>query len=314
MQAAYDGYFDYQFHPNVLSGERVRREDSPGNFTIIEDQRGIVLRSYRRNGFPLDTVVSLGGIIQKRVPLLKSEDGPSGGLYRLRLVRDLRVVGPVLDAMAYWKGRRPRHRIGGGQLRVATGFDFGDDHGKWSRWWNRSRDRPRIELLRRAFDGAGGGLKLLAAHELSRLGDDRGVPVFLDGLKAGMVRRAVGPMLALVRLGRDEGFRHLDGMLSPRRYRFFWMRDVVALAEALRRHPERAAPVLLRRLKASRDMPRGGRKSRDFLRLVVNLLAVVTEARAPADLTDKAKLDGFIAAADRWCASRGIAPSPPSRP
>jgi hypothetical protein len=42
---------------NVFTGENLRWEDSPGNFEVLKDERGVVLRIYERNGFPLEYVL-----------------------------------------------------------------------------------------------------------------------------------------------------------------------------------------------------------------------------------------------------------------
>ncbi len=39
---------------NVFIGENLRWEDSPGNFEVLKDERGVVLRIYERDGFPLE--------------------------------------------------------------------------------------------------------------------------------------------------------------------------------------------------------------------------------------------------------------------
>lgn len=45
---------------NMLTGEKVRYEDSPGNYTVYEDERGVVLRRYILHGYPDDWVVGTG--------------------------------------------------------------------------------------------------------------------------------------------------------------------------------------------------------------------------------------------------------------
>ena len=42
---------------NMVTGERVKYEDSPGNYTVYEDERGVVLRRYTKQGYPQDWVV-----------------------------------------------------------------------------------------------------------------------------------------------------------------------------------------------------------------------------------------------------------------
>ncbi len=43
---------------NPYTGERMIEEDSPGNYTIFEDERGAVWRSYTSEGFPVDFVLA----------------------------------------------------------------------------------------------------------------------------------------------------------------------------------------------------------------------------------------------------------------
>jgi len=43
---------------NGFTGEPIRHEDSPGNYTIFQDDRGIVWRTYSLGGYPTDVVVT----------------------------------------------------------------------------------------------------------------------------------------------------------------------------------------------------------------------------------------------------------------
>ncbi|MCK4999715.1 MAG: DUF2330 domain-containing protein [Anaerohalosphaera sp.] len=43
---------------NNYSGGEIKFEDSPGNFTVFEDERGVVLRGYLAGGFPVDIVLN----------------------------------------------------------------------------------------------------------------------------------------------------------------------------------------------------------------------------------------------------------------
>jgi hypothetical protein len=43
---------------NRYTGERIIEEDSPGNYTIFEDERGVVWRSYTSEGFAVDFVLA----------------------------------------------------------------------------------------------------------------------------------------------------------------------------------------------------------------------------------------------------------------
>ena len=42
---------------NIFTGEAIRWEDSPGNFEVLKDERGVVMRLYERNGFPREYVL-----------------------------------------------------------------------------------------------------------------------------------------------------------------------------------------------------------------------------------------------------------------
>ena len=52
-----DEYFTSKNTTNVYSGEPLKHEDSPGDYTIIEDERGIVWRTYSQGGYPDDHIV-----------------------------------------------------------------------------------------------------------------------------------------------------------------------------------------------------------------------------------------------------------------
>ena len=52
-----DDCFTSQKLTNLYSGEPLKHEDSPGDYTIIEDDRGIVWRTYSQGGHPDDHVV-----------------------------------------------------------------------------------------------------------------------------------------------------------------------------------------------------------------------------------------------------------------
>jgi hypothetical protein len=45
-----DGFFRYQVSRNTYTRERIKREDSPGNYTIFEDDQGVIFRTYFREG------------------------------------------------------------------------------------------------------------------------------------------------------------------------------------------------------------------------------------------------------------------------
>ncbi len=50
-------YFKSKDTVNVYTGEPIKREDSPGDYTVIEDERGVVWRTYSRRGYPEDHVL-----------------------------------------------------------------------------------------------------------------------------------------------------------------------------------------------------------------------------------------------------------------
>ena len=52
-----DDYFTSKNATNVYNGEPLKHEDSPGDYTIIEDERGIVWRTYSQGGYPDDSVI-----------------------------------------------------------------------------------------------------------------------------------------------------------------------------------------------------------------------------------------------------------------
>jgi len=55
-----DDYFTSEStRKNIYTGEKIKREDSPGNYTIFKDERGIILRGYSREGFPHDCILTL---------------------------------------------------------------------------------------------------------------------------------------------------------------------------------------------------------------------------------------------------------------
>lgn len=51
------GYFESNNTANVYTGEPIKHEDSPGDYIIIEDERGVVWRTYSQGGYPDDYVL-----------------------------------------------------------------------------------------------------------------------------------------------------------------------------------------------------------------------------------------------------------------
>ncbi|HIJ72204.1 MAG TPA: DUF2330 domain-containing protein [Planctomycetes bacterium] len=53
-----EDYCKFTVRRNRYTKEKVKQEDSPGNYTIFENERGVVLRTYSREGFPDDAVIT----------------------------------------------------------------------------------------------------------------------------------------------------------------------------------------------------------------------------------------------------------------
>jgi hypothetical protein len=53
-----EDYCKFTVRRNRYTKEKVINEDSPGNYTIFEDERGVVFRTYSRGGFPDDVVIT----------------------------------------------------------------------------------------------------------------------------------------------------------------------------------------------------------------------------------------------------------------
>jgi hypothetical protein len=49
-----DNYLKENKKKNPYTNEPIALEDSPGNYTVFKDERGIILRDYSENGFPSD--------------------------------------------------------------------------------------------------------------------------------------------------------------------------------------------------------------------------------------------------------------------
>ena len=52
IATALGDYFNSKDTVNKYTGESIKEEDSPGNYTLIEDDRGIVWRTYSTEGYP----------------------------------------------------------------------------------------------------------------------------------------------------------------------------------------------------------------------------------------------------------------------
>jgi hypothetical protein len=53
-----DDYYASKGSANGFTGEPIKHEDSPGNYILLEDDRGIVWRTYSLEGYPDDYVLT----------------------------------------------------------------------------------------------------------------------------------------------------------------------------------------------------------------------------------------------------------------
>lgn len=53
-----DDYFISKGSKNIYTEEKIKHEDSSGNYTVLEDDRSFVLRFYSREGYPYDFVLT----------------------------------------------------------------------------------------------------------------------------------------------------------------------------------------------------------------------------------------------------------------
>jgi len=53
-----DNHYASKDSTNAFTGEPIKHEDSPGNYTILEDERGVVWRTYSMEGYPDDSVLT----------------------------------------------------------------------------------------------------------------------------------------------------------------------------------------------------------------------------------------------------------------
>jgi hypothetical protein len=58
IMTAVETHFKSKDYKNAYTGEDIKHEDSPGNYTVFEDERGVVLRNYSREGYPHDFVLT----------------------------------------------------------------------------------------------------------------------------------------------------------------------------------------------------------------------------------------------------------------
>ena len=173
-----------------------------------------------------------------------------------------------------------------------------------------------------------GGARLTAAVELARLGDDAGADLLLGELARQDSDDRLAAAVALARLGREEGWRHLEmqladratpglieqvaGVGAPRAEEMLlaaWQRGCAwddpatqALARALwRKHPKRIGADVLRTARAivAGQAHAGPLAVDGGLRHAVGIVACATGETPPPDLADRAKIEGFLAAAQR---------------
>jgi len=286
------------YHGNPFTGRPVGNSDAPGDYVIIEDDRGIVLRTFGRNGHPSDVIVSADGIVKAYTRDLKREKRPYNELRELELVRDPRIVEPLLDLMKYWHEKD--YCIDTGALTKTTGFDFYCNRWEdWSKWWAENKDKSRVEWLRAAIgqkkrraDGGGPSYAAVtAAIELALLGDDAGVPLLLSRIEAR--DRSHECAIALVWLGRDEGLQYLGRELRAGWWPHPTDRVGLMFLRMLEKQPGKGIPILLdhlRELKPKLVMRRGGHY---FVDREVAALAYVTGLALPL-VRNEHELDEFI--------------------
>ena len=53
-----EDYHKFVISKNGHTGGKMEPEDSPGNFTVFEDERGVVFRTYSAGGFPSDFIIT----------------------------------------------------------------------------------------------------------------------------------------------------------------------------------------------------------------------------------------------------------------
>lgn len=57
----FEEYYASRGATNAFTSEPIKHEDSPGNYTVFQDDRGIVWRTYSLNGYPQDWVLTSSG-------------------------------------------------------------------------------------------------------------------------------------------------------------------------------------------------------------------------------------------------------------
>jgi len=241
IEARIREYFDFRISRNIFTGERIRLEDSPGNFTILEDERGIVFRVYSRNGFPFDVVVKSAreqtyNLPSKNILLLSPEEVQYHGeqiLSHLELLsskekRCLAVqllgrsgrkeaVKPIIDSMIECSRHSDYFHYANVAITRLTGRYPGLGA---PQWWEQNKDKTRLQWLNEAVIHPSTQWNywpaFVAAQELARLGDDTGVPILLQQLNITKDNRHIKAAVALARLGRREGINLLKIAMRDR--------------------------------------------------------------------------------------------------
>jgi hypothetical protein len=357
IEARIREYFDFRISRDAFNGERIRLEDSPGNFTILEDERGIVFRAYSRNGFPIDIVVKStpeDGYelprdnivllspeqiqyhvqqILSHLELLSSKEKRLQAVQLLRMSGQKEVVKPIIDSLEPFDSRYIDYadwtltRLTG--YNFATGRNEREAHRLWSRWWEENKDKTRHQWLREALNQPNKAWNnwgaFIAAQELSKLGDDTGVPILLQQFSSGtQIKPRIEAAAALARLERKEGIdflketmqdepnlpRAIRGLLTVRTEEADQLlishargtpthRSYSMIANGLRdRYPKRIASIVLDHLLllSSQETIYVKKMEAD-----VNLLAQIARIIPPLDVTDKQKINEFIKEIEAWC-------------
>ena len=335
--------------PNRLAGGFVREEDSPGNYTLHPRPDGVAFRTYGPTAAPTDLFFPADPVAYYLPRLKPAGHDHAKSLTAVRCLgdtRDARVVLPLIDALSAAAHvdeiNEELTKVTGHNFRTYAGRSDAEKlHALWRRWWDDNRDKPRRDWLRAGLDQKPPPAeqpdeytkayyrraRLTAAVELARLGDDAGADLLLRELGRQDSDDRLPAAVALARLDREEGWRHLDAHLADRpapglveqvaclaapRARALllaaWQRrrawpdpGTRALARALwREHPKRIGADVLKIARATiagQTRP-GPLAADDGLGHALGIVACATGATPPADLTDRGKVEAFLAAAE----------------
>lgn len=343
-------YFDFRISRNEFNGERIRLEDSPGNFTILEDERGIVFRVYSRNGFPFDVVVKsthkdgyelpMNNIalfsqeqiqyhveqVLSHLELLSSKEKRFRAVQLLGMSGQKEVVKPIIDSLKEYRSHSGYIHYADQALVRLTGRYHGRNA---PQWWEKNKDKTRLQWLKDAVNHPSAQWNywsaFVAAKELSKLGDDTGVPILLQQLSSGtQVKRRIEAAAALARLERKEGIDFLKETMQdepnlPRTIRGLLTvgteeadqlllshargspthRSYSMIAHGLRnRYPKQIASIVLDHLLLLSSQESISVKE---MEADVNLLAQIVRIVPPLDVTNKKKINVFIREIEAWC-------------